>query len=216
MNTPTASVKSPVLWVDAPSRTGIAWVAHNVRRQFRHVWLFLLNHFIGLLGALSTPGMKHIGAMQAWALRRMGARCDSSQVWIGPRAWFDYPEHVVFGRRVTIGAEARITAHATVVLGDDLLAAAGLSINSGSHDLATLTPTGAPVVIGAGVWCGTRVTLCAGVTVGRGAVVGAGSVVVKDLPPEYVCTGVPCKPRRDIAPLRAGGGVAWSNFRCHG
>lgn len=212
MNT-TSSAKTPTLWVDAPSRSGFAWLIHNTRRQLRHLRRHVLNRFVSFLGAVSTPGMKHIGVMQAWALRRMGATCASSQIWIGPHVWFDYPEHLVIGRRVTIGGESRITAHATVELGDDFLAANGLSINTGSHDLATLQPNSAPVLVEAGVWCGTRVTICAGVTLGRGAIVGAGSVVVRNLPANHVCAGVPCKPLRSIEAQREGVARPWSNFR---
>lgn len=212
MNT-SDSTQASTLWSDAPSRSGAAWLLHNTRRQCRQLWRYALNRFVGLLGATSTPGVRHVGLLQAWALRRMGACCPSSEIWIGPNVWFEHPEHLVLGRRVTIAADSRITAHATVELGDDFLAAPGLVVNAGSHDIATLRPSSAPIVVEAGVWCASRVTICAGVTVGGGAIIGAGSVVVKNLPPDHVCVGVPCKATRAIGHLRDGVTRPWSNFR---
>ena len=38
-----------------------------------------------------------------------------------------------------------------------------------------------PVIIGEGVWIGTRVIILHGCKVGRGVIIGAGAVVVKDV-----------------------------------
>lgn len=55
-----------------------------------------------------------------------------------------------------------------------------------------------PITIGKGVWFGGGVTVLPGVTVGDRAVIGAGSVVVKDIPPNVVAVGNPCKVIRQI------------------
>jgi acetyltransferase-like isoleucine patch superfamily enzyme len=172
----------------------------------------LLNRFVGALGAISVPGTPLVGALQAWALRSMGASCPHDTLWIGPEVWFDHPENITFGERVTLNPDSRITAFDRVVIGDDFLAAPGLSINAGTHDLATLAPASAPVVVGHRVWCGARVTICAGVELGDDAVIGAGAVVVRSLPARQVCLGVPARPVRDITALREAAGRVWSNF----
>ncbi len=209
----TSSLKTSAAWVEEPRRTGFAWVSGNLRRLAVQISVCLLSRFVSLLGAVSTPGMRPVGILQAWALRRMGVQVASNEIWIGPKVYFDYPRNVAFGRRVVIGADSRITARDPVVFGDDFLSAPGLYVNTGSHDLATLTPESRPITIGPGVWCGLRVTICSGVTIGAGAVIGAASLVISDVPPRCVALGVPCKPRRDIAELRAGAGRPWSNFR---
>ena len=192
-------------------RTGLAWIRANVGRLFRMLYVNALTAFVGFLGSISTPGMKPIGRLQAWALRRMGVDCPSSLVWIGPRFALDYPAGLSLGRRVVIGADSRLTARARIAIGDDFLSAPGLAINTGTHDVETLAPQVAPVTIGPGVWCGQRVTICAGVTIGPGAVVGAGAVVIRSLPPRHVCVGVPCRP---LKPLPSPSRLAppWSNF----
>mgnify|MGYP001285166641 CR=1 FL=1 len=212
MSSLASTTSKPRLWQDPPRRAGLGrFVAVSVRLLglFRDQTLTL---FIDLLGAFSTPGVKLVGRLQAAALRGMGAECKSDEIWLGPGVRFDWPEHLVLGARVTLNRGTHVTCHDRVEIGDDFLAAPGLVINAGTHDLATLQPASAPIRIGPGVWCGARVTICAGVTVGAGAVLGAGAVVVRDLPPEHVCLGVPAKPVRDISRLRRETPGRWSNF----
>jgi acetyltransferase-like isoleucine patch superfamily enzyme len=216
MNTlapPASSSASPRLWRDPPRRTGLARCAGAAGRFLTLARDRLLERFIDVLGSLSSPGSAPVGRLQAWALRRMGVTCRSDQIWLGPDVRFDWPQHLVLGARVTLNPGTRLTCHELVELGDDFLAAPGLLVNSGTHDLATLQPAAAPVRVGRGVWCGARVTIGAGVTIGDGAVVGAGSVVVRDLPAHHVSLGVPARPQRDLRGLRQDSAPRWSNFR---
>ena len=50
-----------------------------------------------------------------------------------------------------------------------------------------------PITVGHNVWFGAEVTVCPGVTIGDNCVIGAGSVVTKDIPPNTVAVGNPCK-----------------------
>jgi acetyltransferase-like isoleucine patch superfamily enzyme len=43
------------------------------------------------------------------------------------------------------------------------------------------------------VWLGVNVTVLKGVTIGKNTIIGAGSVVVKNIPPNCVAAGNPCK-----------------------
>lgn len=56
----------------------------------------------------------------------------------------------------------------------------------------------APVVIGNDVWLCSGAIVCPGVTIGDNSVIGAGSVVTKDIPPNSLAYGVPCKVIREI------------------
>ncbi|PZT55218.1 sugar O-acetyltransferase [Paenibacillus silvae] len=55
-----------------------------------------------------------------------------------------------------------------------------------------------PVTIGNDVWLSANVTVCGGVTIGDGCVIGAGSVVTRDIPPNTLAAGVPCRVIRSI------------------
>lgn len=56
----------------------------------------------------------------------------------------------------------------------------------------------APIVIGDNVWIGADVTILPGVTVGSNTVIGAKSVVTKDIPPNVIAVGNPCRVLRPI------------------
>jgi maltose O-acetyltransferase len=55
-----------------------------------------------------------------------------------------------------------------------------------------------PIRIGSNCWLAGNVTVCGGVTIGGGCVIGAGSVVTRDLPPNVIAAGAPCRVIRDI------------------
>lgn len=64
----------------------------------------------------------------------------------------------------------------------------------GRHDLEYAKP----VAIGDRVWVATGVTICGGVTIGEGSVIAAGSVVTRDIPPNCIAAGIPCRVIRYI------------------
>ena len=55
-----------------------------------------------------------------------------------------------------------------------------------------------PITVGDNVWFGGNVTVLPGVTIGSGAVVGGGSVVSRDVPPNTVAVGNPCRVVKEI------------------
>ena len=55
-----------------------------------------------------------------------------------------------------------------------------------------------PIKIGNNVWLGGNVVILPGVTIGDGCVIGAGSVVTKDIAPNSVACGNPCKVIKSI------------------
>lgn len=55
-----------------------------------------------------------------------------------------------------------------------------------------------PVNIGDNVWISTGAIVLPGVTIGANSVIGAGSVVTKDIPPNSLAVGNPCKVIRTL------------------
>lgn len=51
----------------------------------------------------------------------------------------------------------------------------------------------APVTIGDNAWIGMNSIILKGVTIGEGSIIGAGSVVAKDIPPNSLAVGIPCR-----------------------
>ncbi len=54
------------------------------------------------------------------------------------------------------------------------------------------------VTIGDNCWIGGTVTINANVTIGEGCVIASGSVVTRDIPPNSLAMGVPCRVIREI------------------
>lgn len=55
-----------------------------------------------------------------------------------------------------------------------------------------------PIEIGNNVWIGGNVIVLPGVRIGNNTVIGAGSVVTKDIPPNVVAVGNPCRAIKNI------------------
>ncbi len=107
-------------------------------------------------------------------------------------------DNLILGERCAVGSFARIWNYAPIHIGDDFLAAGGLTLNSATHEPVTLTPEGRPIRIGNRVWCGVNVTILAGVSIGDDVVIGAGSVVTADIPANCIAVGVPARKLKDL------------------
>lgn len=55
-----------------------------------------------------------------------------------------------------------------------------------------------PVKIERNVWIGGNTTITPGPEIGKNSIIGAGSVVTKNIPPNTVAAGNPCKPIRKL------------------
>lgn len=101
------------------------------------------------------------------------------------------------GHGVVIGQGAAIAAHTLIRIGDrtrlgDFVVIADTDFHvPGDRDAA---PPTAPVVIGADVRIGSRVTILRGATLGDGCEVAAGSVVSGPVPARARVAGVPARP----------------------
>lgn len=64
------------------------------------------------------------------------------------------------------------------------------------------------------IWLGANVTVLGGVTMGAGSIAGAGSVLIKSLPANAICVGVPAKTikmRRDSLSATSGEGAPYTH-----
>ncbi len=120
------------------------------------------------------------------------------------KAWIQGPFYCDYGCNIYLGKNFFANFNFTVLdvgrveIGDDVMIAPNVQLLSATHPLDAKTRNsgrelGFPITIGNAVWLGGGVTVNPGVTIGDGVVVGSGSVVTKDLPPNVVAVGNPCR-----------------------
>lgn len=124
---------------------------------------------------------------------------------------------LVMGVNCKINDRVHISAHESVVIGDNVLMASNIFISDNSHGSYGANgshPDEAPdnrkimtkpVRIGDNVWIGEGVAILPGVAIGSGAIIGANSVVTRDVPDSTIVAGAPAKP---IKHFDVAGGVA--------
>ncbi|EOF4704882.1 MAG: galactoside O-acetyltransferase [Klebsiella huaxiensis] len=124
-------------------------------------------------------------------------------VWVEPPVYFSYGTNIYIGDNFYANFNFTIVDDYTVTIGDNVLIAPNVTISVTGHPVHhELRKAGEmfsfPVTIGNNVWIGSNVVINPGITIGDNSVIGAGSVVTKDIPPDVVAVGVPCKVIRSI------------------
>ena len=132
---------------------------------------------------------------------------------VGRNLYIEAPVHANWGRNTFWGDNCYANFNLTLVddaeihIGDSCMIAPGVVIATAGHPLEPELRRKAaqfskPVHIGKDVWIGANAVILPGVTIGDGSVIGAGSVVTKNIPPNVVAVGNPCRVRRQIADNR--------------
>lgn len=129
----------------------------------------------------------------------------------GP-VFFNYGCHTHIGDNFFANYNFTVQDDAVVTIGDRVNIGPNVTITTPFHPLIAAERVGfsvdgvdyehpcyaKPVQIGDDVWIGAGVVICGGVSIGAGAVIGAGSVVTRDIPPNTIAVGAPCKVMREI------------------
>ena len=130
---------------------------------------------------------------------------------VGEGCWIEPPLYVNWGSRITLGDHVYANTGLTVIddtfvtIGSHVMLGPRVTISAASHPVDPELRRQAyqydlPVVLEENVWVGAGVTILPGVTIGKNSVIGAGSVVDRDIPPDVVAAGVPCRVLREIGP----------------
>lgn len=129
----------------------------------------------------------------------------------GP-VYFDYGLFTKIGDNFYANFNLTVLDSCPVEIGDNVMIGPNCSILTPVHPLRyqdrnmRFKPDGTPfdyeyakpITIGSNCWIAGNVTIIGGVKIGSGCVIGAGSVVTKDIPPDSLAVGNPCKVIREI------------------
>ena len=114
----------------------------------------------------------------------------------------DYGFNIHFEGFALINYNCSILDTSSVYIGDHVFIAPGVCISCAGHaihpDERAVYNTSKPIRIDSNVWIGANATIIAGVHIGENSIIGAGSVVNRDIPPNVVAAGNPCRVIREI------------------
>ncbi len=126
-----------------------------------------------------------------------------NNVWIEPPFHCDYGWNIEVGENFYANYNLVILDVCKVTIGDNVFIAPNVALYAAGHPVHPESRNsgyeyGAPITVGDNVWIGGSVVILPGVNIGSGSVIGAGSVVTRDIPPNVVAAGNPCRVLREI------------------
>ena len=128
---------------------------------------------------------------------------------IGENCYIEPPLHANWGKYTHFGNNVYANFNLTLVddtdifVGDNVMFGPNVIIATAGHPVdpplrEKVAQFNSPVRIVKNVWIGAGAIVLPGVTIGDHSVIGAGSVVTKDIPPNVVAVGNPCRVLREI------------------
>lgn len=113
-------------------------------------------------------------------------------------------KHVHFGKYVYANFNLTMVDDTHIYVGDFTKFGPNVTIATAGHPVLPslreqIYQYNMPVHIGRCCWIGAGAVILPGVTIGDNTVIGAGSVVTKDIPPNVVAVGNPCRVMRGIS-----------------
>ena len=141
-------------------------------------------------------------AAQGEILKRIFGRM-GKDVAVNTPFWCDYGYNTTVGDYFFANHNCQILDGGKVTFGNHVFIAPNCTFTTAEHALDAEQrndglEVALPITVGNNVWIGAGTIVLGGVTIGDNAVIGAGSVVTKDIPPNVIAVGVPCRVLREI------------------
>lgn len=123
---------------------------------------------------------------------------------IEPPFYCDYGYNIAIGENFYANYNCTLLDCAPITFGNNVMLGPNIAFFAAGHPLH-YQPRDAgyeyafPITIGHSVWIGGNTVVNAGISIGDHSVIGSGSVVTKDVPPNVLAAGNPCKVLRPIS-----------------
>jgi maltose O-acetyltransferase len=166
-------------------------LARRVRPSIAPSWLSACDVVGPDARLLGRPFVRNLGRIEIGSGFVLGSIPVRSHLVTGPEG------ALRIGERVRIAHGAAISAHAELVIGDDVVIGPfAMLLDSDYHDSILHGSPGAPkpIRIGRGVRIGAGVVVLRGAMIGDGAVIEPNSVVSRYVPGAVRASGVPARP----------------------
>lgn len=126
-----------------------------------------------------------------------------SNLEVEPPFYCDYGYNISVGNNFYANYNCVFLDGAPVIIGDNVFLGPGVQIYTATHPLAVEErdkglESAISVVIEDSVWIGGGVIINPGVKIGGGTTIGSGSVVTRDIAPNVLAAGNPCKVIRNL------------------
>ena len=122
---------------------------------------------------------------------------------VEPPFFCDYGFNITLGDNVYFNVNCVVLDVTYVKIGSNVLFAPNVQIYTASHPTdwrirAKGLENAKPITIGSDIWIGGSTIILPGISIGDKTVIGAGSVVTKDVPPNVLAAGNPCRVIRKL------------------
>ena len=112
-------------------------------------------------------------------------------------------KHIHFGDHVYAKFNLTMVDDTHIYVGDHVMFGPNVTVCTGTHPVRPdlrrkQVQYNLPIHIGNNVWIGGGAFIMPGITIGENSIIGANSVVTKDVPPNVIAVGNPCKVLRKI------------------
>lgn len=124
-----------------------------------------------------------------------------TDIWIEAPFYFCYGKNIEIGCGCYIGFNCNFVDDGKIILGDNVMIGPAVTIVTVGHPIHPNYREymyAIPVTLERNCWVGAGSIILPGIKIGANSVVGSGSVVTKDIPPNTVAAGNPCKVLREI------------------
>lgn len=129
---------------------------------------------------------------------------EKSDLYITPPFHCDYGTNIYVGKNVYFNFNCILLDAAKIIIGNNVLFGPNVQLLTASHPInarerLNSLEFGKSIEIGDDTWIGGGAIVCPGIKIGDRAVIGAGSVVTKNVLPDTVVAGNPCKVIKNLA-----------------